>query len=105
MGLNQDSSRPEETRYLIEDFPHIHASMYCGAESLDFHRSWDWLMPVAKKINELPPIKDKLRDSITPHIYAMRRMKKGAIQFDIAETYNGVVDFIKWYNTQNPKQG
>jgi hypothetical protein len=67
-----------------------------------FHSSWDWLMPVCQKI-----ISDECRiliphnginESIGPYINNCHKMKTGTINFDIEKTWNGVVEFIKWYN-------
>jgi hypothetical protein len=46
-----------------------------------FHTSWDWLMPVARKIEEQ-------NELIAAHI----------LSTDIDVTYKGVVKFIKKYN-------
>ncbi len=63
----------------------------------EYNLSWDLLMPVCKKISEMRII---VNNSVTPMINEFRRMKKGAITFDIEETYLGVVSFINWYNKQ-----
>ena len=40
-----------------------------------YHTSWDWLMPVVEKIGN-----------------------ENYLSFDIEDTYNNVVEHIKWYN-------
>lgn len=66
-------------------------------DDFNYHLSWDRLIPVCKKISEMRII---VNNSVTPMINEFRRMKKGAITFDIKETYLGVVSFINWYNNQ-----
>lgn len=46
-------------------------------EEMKFHTSWDWLMPVVEKIGN-----------------------ENYLSFDIEDTYNNVVEHIKWYNEQ-----
>lgn len=64
---------------------------------LAYHRSWDWLIPVCRKIIETKVI--FIKGSATQFISAMRYMKKGLIEADIDRVYSGVVYFIKWYNS------
>ena len=87
---------------------------------LKFHTSWDWLMPVTKKINELPKVGEwhKFDVIIEPNQtsisvtfdydgihktfiklwtekYWLNAENKGS---SINNTYILVVDFITWYN-------
>jgi hypothetical protein len=69
---------------------------------LKYHLSWDDLMPICDKINSKEGqvmVVINNRKSITPYINKMRRMKHGALTFDINETWLGVIEFINWYNT------
>lgn len=50
-----------------------------------YHTSWDWLMPVVKRIHEL--------NSVGIAMY-----------YDIEKQYEVVISFIKFYNTQNISQ-
>lgn len=50
-----------------------------GAKDVLYHESWDWLMPVVEKINEVHPM------GIAMH-------------YKISEQYKVVVSFIQWYN-------
>lgn len=80
---------------------------------LEYHSSWDWLMPVVEKIESL----DKLGGIVTIQqgqckitsrmlgdnsVYANKSnyMLMGA-KGKLFSTYEAVVEFIKWYNTQN----
>ena len=83
-------------------------------EDFDYHLSWDWLIPVIKKINNFrlenssyPKIKVELgcsRDSNKGHI-ALWHNYDGAVEiissftiFDIKSTHKAIIEFIKWYN-------
>lgn len=58
---------------------------------LKFHSSWDWLMPVIRKIRSLDP----------PHGWGYHNAICAAlIETDIDTTYKVVVEFIKWYNNE-----
>lgn len=70
--------------------------------ALKYHSSWDWLMPVIKKIGDYlqtidRPSKnhcckgDLLEVDITCAIH----------EIDILLTHKAVIEFILWYNTQN----
>ena len=62
---------------------------YIGLD-LKYHTSWDWLMPVAQKIE------DYLSDNIGKVGY----FDDGLISNDIEVRYQSVVEFIKFYNTK-----
>lgn len=69
---------------------------------MKYHESWDWLMPVVEKI-------DRLGFSVT--IRRTRTIIETVLTGRIVEsihpdysmlnvTYQAVIEFIKWYNTQ-----
>lgn len=61
---------------------------------LEYHNSWDWLMPVVQKclkINEENLDEwEKYYENIDDSFY----------QINITQTYKEVLNFIKWYNKQ-----
>tara|TARA_R110002167_G_C12417721_1_gene628550 strand:+ start:345 stop:656 length:312 start_codon:yes stop_codon:yes gene_type:complete len=57
---------------------------------LEFHESWDWLMPVLKKI--------KLQ--IHPNNMGMWRKVTQPIGYDIHEVHQEAVEFIKRYSNE-----
>ena len=59
---------------------------------LKFNKSWDWLMPVVSKCYEYGELDNHYREEIIASL-------SGVI--DIEDTYNAVVDFVKWYNDNN----
>lgn len=77
-------------------------------ESLEYHTSWDWLMPVVENIESL--VDDKV-GHITVSIYGngceivQYDYKAKAKSFDgrlskLLNTWTAVIQFIQWYNNQ-----
>lgn len=63
-----------------------------GEDELEYHSSWDWLMPVVRKINESGyPMCGTL---LAQKVY----QSCGIAQVELV--YKSVVEFIKWYNEQ-----
>jgi len=56
----------------------------------DYHTSWDWLMPVLKKINE----------QMHPNSRGLWRMITHPFNYDIENVHNQVVEFIKQLNKE-----
>jgi hypothetical protein len=94
-------------------------------EKLNFHTSWDWLMPVVEKIESLEETYDKERLAIKiGYSYNtscsknhnlnngtwsgyISRIRDGHTfvtvigNSRIEATYKSVIEFIKWYNNEN----
>lgn len=62
---------------------------------LKFNSSWDWLMPVVAKIEQIPDIYD-----IEEFLLIRDELCTARIEI----VYTTVVDFIKWYNQQSQIQ-
>jgi len=91
-----------------------HVSKHKGydVENLNYHTSWDWLMPVVEKIENLNFEIDGVITSADVHIvYGDCRIVdedgNGLFEFyshstdsgdKLGATYKAVVEFIKWYN-------
>ena len=56
-----------------------------------YHTSWDWLMPVVQKIDAMFAEADEVDDAIN-------RVHNAVLSFDIDNTYDAAVKFIKTYN-------
>jgi hypothetical protein len=70
--------------------------------NLQYHSSWDWIMPVVKKIAGI-----MLSESEVLKKSPMRKWKAITIALEVAEgeaLWLSIVDFIKWYN-QNLNNG
>lgn len=76
------------------DFTLIDEFVSYGSEELEYHSSWDWIIPVIDEItskDEYFTYKDE-----TASILA-----EGGFYINtkfITETYNQVVEFVKWFN-------
>lgn len=57
---------------------------------LKFDTSWDWLMPVVEKIYSLE-IEDEL----------VLLVRDALAEANIKDTYQAVIQFIEWYNSQS----
>ena len=58
--------------------------------NLEYHTSWDWLMPVVGKCYESGAEENEVGD-----------ITHALLDCDRKETYNAVVEFIKQHNKQN----
>ena len=71
--------------------------------NLKFHSSWDWLMPVVEKIEN---INEWVRVEITNNSIIITYMGYNKIthgKTKIKTVYKAVVEFIKWYNKKEDK--
>jgi hypothetical protein len=68
---------------------------YFYIEDLPFKNSWDWLMPVVKKIYDFKDI-DKYKES--DGWYAYYGLETFLFSVDIESVYLKCVEFIIWYN-------
>lgn len=66
-------------------------------KNLNYHASWGWIMPVAKKILDLTPLNGKAMS----HINQMERVVSALMVADMNKIYLACVDFINWYNEQS----
>ena len=73
----------DENQYYNADGLHI-------GNTLQYHTSWDWLMPVVQKIE------DYLSDNVGEVGY----FDDGLISNDIEVRYQAVVEFIKQYDNE-----
>lgn len=79
-------------------------------EELSYNLSWDWLMPVVDKIENIVINEDNsFNVTIGSSIYCVIQDSKGEcydMTYDgekskILTTYKAVVEFIEWYNEHN----
>ena len=70
---------------LIAKFMEI--EQFVNQNKLEYHNSWDWLMPVVSKIS-----------SMCDEPYELDNMKHALLTGDIESVYYDVVEFIKQYN-------
>lgn len=68
-----------------------------------FHNSWDWLMPVVKKIWVIINTYDYDSEEyfhMTEEIFHPDYSLNEFMNADIDSVYNRVIEFIKWYSRQ-----
>jgi len=59
-----------------------------NCNNLKYHESWDWLIPVCRKLNSLSDCSD-WADVLEISICS---------RYEILDAFRAVVEFIKWYN-------
>ena len=72
-------------------------------DELEYHSSWDWLMPVVEKIMNMDTSQQRIFVTISGGEVNITVGKLSIYQdnFDsITNVYEAVVQFIKWYNKQ-----
>jgi len=62
--------------YIIPDLPHIRATVLCGIEYLNFHKDWDWLMPVIEKIEAIDDDGMHHKDGFNIHFFIGKRFTR-----------------------------
>jgi len=75
---------------------------YASDDDLNYHTSWDWLMPVVEKANNI--VENETGGNFINILW--HGVVWGETTFDNAEysklgaTWQAVVQFVKWYNFQ-----
>lgn len=80
-------------RRTTKDWVFPEGSLYCYIEDLRYNTSWDWLIPIVKKI--VPPHGFTL-SSIRYQTAVINSMHT----LDINKVYNAVVEFIKHFDIE-----
>ena len=75
-------------------------------EQMKFHSSWDWLMPVLTNIEKNFWVTTTTRRGYSAvSIHQPQRGYEKIVRVDsenkLEATWSAIVEFIKWYNTQN----
>ena len=66
--------------------------------AMQYHKSWDWLMPVLGKIRNDTPFFINAAKEYTDNIeYALKQ-----VSFDYL--YGAIVDFLQWYSNEGAEQ-
>ena len=65
-----------------------------------YHESWDWLMPVVKKIKSIHFDILRQRANIMDYMRAAAPMNSALISIDLVGLHKGVYEFLTWYNKQ-----
>lgn len=77
-----------------------HENMCYGANELQYHKDWNWLMEVVEKIESLDNnfIIEGNKGFIN---IPQRKQVEVRKETKIEAVYNACVEFIKWYNKQS----
>jgi hypothetical protein len=59
--------------------------------NLNYHISWDWIIPVLKKI-------ETVSDIIPDNSNLIGDITMAQLDYDLTELNLAIVEFIKWYN-------
>lgn len=74
--------------FMDKQHPNVEGALPYG----DYANSWDWLMPVAKKIlNDFPEYEQT---------GVMEDVLDAVIILDFDTLYTSIINFINWYNEQ-----
>jgi hypothetical protein len=98
-----------EGNKLIAEFMNLPSNN--TSEELQYHLSWDWIIPVVEKINQSNKI-DYYKHRFTMgfleeyqgyycrfnHVIKHKEFSIGKCKSQIEAVYKVVVQFIKWYN-------
>lgn len=72
-------------------------------EDLQYNSSWEWLMPVIEKIESLGADFSIKCNKVVLHGFVQKkveiyRWESDTIRSKMENTFEGVIEFIKWYN-------
>lgn len=79
--------------------PHAHKGLIIHESDLQFHTSWEWLMPVVEKIEDIGCELTQTNGECTISFDDYYNETSSKTRFHA--TYQAVVEFIEWYNEQN----
>ena len=76
-----------------------------SVNNLDYHKSWDWIMPVVSKFNE-EPYKEYAEKHFqnADYNYILWVMGCTYVDYDLNGVYKEVVKFIEYYNKEQVKK-
>lgn len=82
-----------------------------GHFELEYHSSWDWLMPVVEKIDELVIPASFINSDYPEHVFTTlsgktfwicigdnHKIFEAKEDVKIASAWKAITDFLKWYN-------
>lgn len=99
-----------ENNKLIAEFMSVdlHEYVMNGGKTLEYHSSWDWLMPVVEKI-ESNGFDVRIRKDDCVIYYCSDKSDDVVLYLEsksgkMESAYLAVVEFIKWYNKNKEEQ-
>lgn len=95
-GGEYDITSVTPDRYSVNPF----LPKLCFISEMQFHVSWDWLMPVVEKIESVGgDVAIYFKTTCIRHTYLANELSHES-KSKIEAAYKAVVEFIKWYNSQ-----
>lgn len=88
MGLPTEVFKSGKVNYYFREF---NSGSWYEEHELSYNVSWDWLMPVLKKINE----------QISPNVCGLWRTITNPYEFSVEEVYLQAVEVINQLNNNN----
>ena len=96
---------PETANHGIADNTYQHGIHLFHPEKLQYHSSWDWLMPVVEKIEDIVGHQIIIeRASLDGKYYKYYFVEDNSYKYSnnkLIGYYQAVVNFIKYYNNPN----
>jgi hypothetical protein len=85
-------------RFYYSDIPFAYVK---DTTHLNYHKSWDELIPVIKKVKGMHF--DILNQTyVLDYMKAASHMNSGYLSLDIDKAHKGVYEFLLWYNQNKP---
>lgn len=91
---------PSQKFFSEDHFGYVcHKGHWWNERNLQYHTSWDWLIPVIQKIKGMHL--DILKQAyVMEYMKAAAHMNSGLLSLKIEEAHLGVYKFLTWYNQQ-----
>lgn len=97
-------NRPEtwSTSYWQKDYPNKQDVLASEHQEMAYHISWEWLMPVVEYIEHIKGVTVILKTNTACEIFHFGKLiyRHNGQYSKFMGIYNGVTEFIKYYNTK-----
>lgn len=87
------------------------SGQYYSPAKMEYHSSWDWLVPVYRKINEIHKVYiDKVAPQFQGVTWTTEMSEKwwpayaATRDLDLQKLWTAIVKFLEWYNSQQVNQ-
>ena len=75
----------------------LYKGKICNLSSMQYNVSWDWLIPVVKKIREITNVELSINDF---ECVGEMDLTLNPYDYTIDQVYKAVIEFIEWINEQ-----
>lgn len=104
MGIDKTQTDELGTEFINPPFGS--RQKYYSWDDIAYNSSWEWLMPVVEKIEELGYSFEINRTDYAIRLYADKMafvFSYGELHTKKEAVYKGTIEFINWYNNENKK--